>query len=404
MAGVPRFPDRRESRARRVAGFLDGVHHHERTPVPQPVRGDLRHGGLGAARCASTARPSPGAVRNTMPAVGIFLLIAGWRLFTVFLVLREDRREAMTLWDEPLAAVFRYLLVRPEPHWPDAITGRTGRLTCPHQLCGPVVVGLMLLSLLRGWRWWHILTVVSGWLAIGSNVGITRVTGSSTGRSSARPMSSRAGDSWPCSASDSRRAACWHAGGIRSAEQGRPGSGVTIAIASGFRRPRLSAIAAGILRIARPAMVPGPAGPRDRERRRWHGLSVHPAGVRRDPGIRADAQLSPRRPDATPVRAARVSRRGLDARRTRSGRRTEPQPAGLSSPARSGGLHQPESGLMVAVNGRRIFADRRCAEPMLPFAVRADDTGRLELRINPPGPRTGVLLHLLVPASWLWRG
>ena len=46
-------------------------------------------------------------------------------------------------------------------------------------------------------------------------------------------------------------------------------------------------------------------------------------------------------------------------------------------------------------NGRRIFTDRRCAEPMLPFAVRADDSGRLELRIDPPGLGTGMLFHLI---------
>ncbi len=47
------------------------------------------------------------------------------------------------------------------------------------------------------------------------------------------------------------------------------------------------------------------------------------------------------------------------------------------------------------VNGRRQFADRRIAEPMLPFLVRADDAGRLELRIDPPGRRLGVILHLV---------
>jgi hypothetical protein len=59
------------------------------------------------------------------------------------------------------------------------------------------------------------------------------------------------------------------------------------------------------------------------------------------------------------------------------------------------------------VNGRPPFAGRRCAEPMVPFAVTADGTGRLELRIYPPGLRTGIALHFvgcaLLAAAWFAR-
>ena len=96
-------------------------------------------------------------------------MIAGWRLATVYLVLRDDRREAMTLWDEPLSAVFRHLLVRPEPDWPDAITGQHwAAYVSVTSYVGPVVVALVLLSVARGWRWWHTLVLIGGWLAIGS--------------------------------------------------------------------------------------------------------------------------------------------------------------------------------------------------------------------------------------------
>ena len=109
-------------------------------------------------------------IRNTILAVGVFLLIAGWRLATVYPVLREDRREAMTLWDESPAAVIRYLLVRPEPDWPDTITGQHwAAYVSLTTYLGPIVVALALLSVLRGWRWWHTLVGVSGWLAIGSS-------------------------------------------------------------------------------------------------------------------------------------------------------------------------------------------------------------------------------------------
>jgi hypothetical protein len=46
-------------------------------------------------------------------------------------------------------------------------------------------------------------------------------------------------------------------------------------------------------------------------------------------------------------------------------------------------------------NGRRIFGGRRCAEPMWPFAARADQDGRLELSIDPPGWPFGIALHVL---------
>jgi hypothetical protein len=56
------------------------------------------------------------------------------------------------------------------------------------------------------------------------------------------------------------------------------------------------------------------------------------------------------------------------------------------------------------VNGRRAFPARRCAEPMLPFAARADRTGRLVLQIDPPGLPVGGSLHLigaaLLAAAW----
>ena len=47
------------------------------------------------------------------------------------------------------------------------------------------------------------------------------------------------------------------------------------------------------------------------------------------------------------------------------------------------------------VNGRRAFPGMRCAEPMQPFAVRADDDGRLVLETDPPGLPVGIALHVV---------
>jgi hypothetical protein len=45
------------------------------------------------------------------------------------------------------------------------------------------------------------------------------------------------------------------------------------------------------------------------------------------------------------------------------------------------------------VNGRPAFPGRRCAELMVPFVVRADAAGRLELEIHPTGLTTGLALQ-----------
>jgi hypothetical protein len=104
-----------------------------------------------------------------MAAVGIFFTLCGWRLATVLLVLMDDRRERTTYWDEPLAAVLGHLLTRPGPEWPNVIPGRYwATYEALTSYVGPVVVLLGLASLVWGWRWWHTLTLASGWLAIGS--------------------------------------------------------------------------------------------------------------------------------------------------------------------------------------------------------------------------------------------
>ena len=90
-------------------------------------------------------------------------------LVPVLFVLEDDKREQITFWDESLFSVPRYLLSRPLSDWPNVIPGQHWasfvELTT---YVGPIVVVLGLASLARGWRWWHTLTLVTGWLAIGS--------------------------------------------------------------------------------------------------------------------------------------------------------------------------------------------------------------------------------------------
>ena len=103
------------------------------------------------------------------PPIGVFFLLSGWRLSTVLLVLSDDKRERVTYWDETPISMLHYLLFRPAPGWNLELTPAPGsvfgELTC---YVGPVVLSLALISLAFGWRWWHTLTLVCFWLAIGS--------------------------------------------------------------------------------------------------------------------------------------------------------------------------------------------------------------------------------------------
>jgi hypothetical protein len=106
---------------------------------------------------------------NTLGAVGVFFLLCGWRLSTVFLVLLDDKRERVTFWDETPIALLHELLLRPRPGWNldfDAASGTTfAELTC---YVGPFVLVLVAASLVLGWRWWHTLALVCFWLGMGS--------------------------------------------------------------------------------------------------------------------------------------------------------------------------------------------------------------------------------------------
>lgn len=106
---------------------------------------------------------------HTIAAAGVFFLMCGWRLWTVLLVLLEDRRERVTYWDETPFTLFHYLTHRPSPRWTadfSAALGTVfGELTC---YIGPVVLALAVVSVVFGWRWWHTLAIACFWLALGS--------------------------------------------------------------------------------------------------------------------------------------------------------------------------------------------------------------------------------------------
>ncbi len=71
-----------------------------------------------------------------MAAIGVFLLLCGWRLSTVFLVLLDDKRERVTYWDETPVTVLHYLLFRPRPGWMTTSTPRRRNFRRADLLCG----------------------------------------------------------------------------------------------------------------------------------------------------------------------------------------------------------------------------------------------------------------------------
>jgi hypothetical protein len=103
---------------------------------------------------------------HTVLALGTFLTLAGWRLATTGLVYRDFPRPYSTLFSESPWSMLGHLLNRPSA---SALAGTDvpyfWETTC---YIGPVVLLLFAASLTMGWRWWHTLAFVCGWLGAGS--------------------------------------------------------------------------------------------------------------------------------------------------------------------------------------------------------------------------------------------
>jgi len=347
---------------------------------------------------------------HSVAAVGVFLGVCGWRLIPVLSVLADDKREQITHWDESLMAVPHYLLTRPLPNWSTVIPGRHWatfiELTC---YVGPVVVLLGLASLAWGWRWWHTLTLVAGWLAIGS---LQWYHPSYWLRS------------WPLFAS-AHVVTRWRFVALL---------GLGLAAGSAVARLRSSpnrimSFAAALLVLVigvdfislayeqlplafsvRPEVRHFPGPPVREIVNVRSGLGY--ACVMRGYGVIEgyEPMLGYRR-DAPTLRRPREDRDYQGESWTARGR-VEPV---YWSPNRL--VFRVEPGEEVFVNqnpgswwwsnGRPAFVGRRCAELMIPFSTRADATGRLELRIHPVGLRWGIVLQVLgsalLTAAWFGR-
>ncbi len=338
----------------------------------------------------------PRAVNQIVAAIGVFLALSGWRLATAYLVFMDDRRERMMSWNESLASAFGHLLARPAPDWTTALPGwGFATYTGLTSYVGPVVVGLALVSLFWGWRWWHTLTFVAGWLAIGS----IRWYHPSYWLSS-----------WPLFSS-AQVVTRWRyvaflgiglAAGSVLARQRKSHNRWLRFLAVAFTLIvglDLVSLAYQQLPLAfsippEPRFFPGP--PVATIINVAEGLG-YPCVLRGYGVIRGYEPMLSYRRDAPTLRKSRDEPDYRGEAWTALG----PVEPTFWSPNRL--VFQVAPGQEVFVNqnpgswwwanGRPAFSGRRCAEPMLPFVVRADAAGRLELEIRPLGLAAGVALH-----------
>jgi hypothetical protein len=117
------------------------------------------------------ARVRQGAARQrvlagTLLALGVALLLAGWRLAVTGLVARDFPR----VYQSGITLNPEYLIFYMNARF-NAETLATLKASYPWETrwyIGPVVLVLLLASVLRGWRWWHTLAFVCAWLALGA--------------------------------------------------------------------------------------------------------------------------------------------------------------------------------------------------------------------------------------------
>jgi hypothetical protein len=347
---------------------------------------------------------------HTIAAVGVFLLLCGWRLSTVLLVLSDDKREHVTHWDETPLSMLHYLLFRPWPGWNLELTAAAGsifgELTC---YVGPVVLSLALVSVAFGWRWWHTLTLVCFWLAIGSVRWY-------------HPSYWLAG--WPLIGS-AHVVARWRFVAIL---------GLAFAAGSvlaGWRSSRrwefraLAVLLVGMVCVdfvvlghqqfplafsvrPTPELFPGPPVPEIVNVGDGMG---YPCAMRGYGVIRGYEPMLSYYRNAPTLRLAREDPRYRGEAWTESG---TVRPV-FWSPNRLVFQVEPSQAVHVNqnpsswwwVNGRPAFPGLRCAELTVPFVVTADIRGRLELQIHPRGLAFGVGLHILgavfVALAWTLR-
>src|SRR5271157_1929512 len=335
---------------------------------------------------------------HTLAAVGVFLLICGWRLSTVLLVFVGDKRERVTFWDETPSTLIHYLLFRPGPNWTHDFDAAQGSTFCELSCyVGPVVLGLALLSLAFGWRWWHTLALVCFWLALGSVQWY-------------QPSSWLA--TWPLFGS-AHVVTRWRflgllglgfaAGSVLARWRASPRQAVRVLAAFLVVIIASDLVVLGHQQFPRafsvrpsPDLFPGPPVPEIVNVRVGLG---YPCAMRGYGVIRGYEPMLSYYRDAPTLRLAREDPGYRGEAWSENG---SVRPV-FWSPNRL--VFQVEPGQVVHINqnpgswwwanGRPAFPGGRCAELRVPFTVAADGQGRLVLEIRPRGLAFGLGLHFL---------
>jgi hypothetical protein len=363
---------------------------------------------------ALRARSGSGRSRlmvHTVLAVGVFFALAGWRIATTALVFRDFPRPYQTAHDFPLWEILIFLVSRPRGDVMISMENLEFRETLWY--VGPVVLTLAILSLIRGWRWWHTLTAVSVWLAAGSVASyhpsywlghlplytsmhmVTRwrimaMLGIAFAAADVLARWRRGASSVPrrlaavavvLIAADYCLLGCQllHLGfSVEPSESRFPGAPTQVVVqvrdGSGFAAIQRGY---GVIRLQEPLLGYDQRAP---TARLWRGHPQYTGEF-----WTADGPLVPQfwSPNRIVLQA---------------------------QPAQAVSINQ-NPGSWWLVNGRRVFSDSRCAETEREFSVCADATGRLELQIRPRGLELGLALHiagsalvgLVVIGIWLKR-
>ncbi|QEH34440.1 hypothetical protein OJF2_29790 [Aquisphaera giovannonii] len=332
---------------------------------------------------------------QTVLALGVFLLLTGWRLGTAGLVYRDFPRVLRSSFLSPLDSVPDRLLAR----FPAEVLRV---MENPHawefaRYVGPVVPLLALASLLRGWRWWHTLTLLTGWLSLGSWEWY---------------HPSYWLGHWPVFST-------MH---VVTRWQYMTALGVAMAAAATIARIRTSPnrVVRGLAIAAIAAIAADYVG---------YGFEVLPVAF----GVRPDesAYPGPALPRGEIIQVAEIggypaASRGYGVvfgyepllgydRRSPTARLWRGHPGYAGEFSTAAGPVRPESwspnrielrvrpgeavtinqnpGSWWLINGRRAFPDDRCVEKERPFVALADGDGRIDLRISPRGLAAGLWLH-----------
>lgn len=332
-------------------------------------------------------------LRQTGLALGVFLLLGGWRLATMLSVMRDFPRELSSGWAETFRSMFAHLLGRPGL---EVLEGTSNpyfwETTC---YIGPVALILAALSLRGGWRWWHSLALGCGLLAAGS----VSVWHPSYWLDHFPPFKSmHVVTRWRVPAMlGVGLAAGWTVAAGRSSTRRRVRALAMVAVAA--VAADYLAYGHDLLRAAysvpnTPDRSPGPAVPSIVTVR--SGLA-YPAIARSYGVIQAQEPLLGYDFAAPTARQDR-DQPGYVGEFVSEGKPVEPaswSPSRIEFRLRPGqavAINQ-NPGSWWLVNGSRLDPSARCAEPTQPFIARADAEGRLELRIAPKGLGAGLALH-----------